>query len=575
VVVSADGDAVAVNGEHGEQHVVIIRAGNKTPLRAGWDQDCRFTALSPDSKWLAVGAWHRSDVSLFDASTGTLVHQLTSQSATAVAFSPDGQWLAACDYDAVRFYHVGSWRLSHSYESPGIGYLSFSPDSALLALGKILSGDEPNAVHLVHAATGRLLARLENTPAPTQIEEQLTFSPDGSQLVVPHWRDRVFCKWDLRAIRRRLSSMGLDWDAPPLPEPEPAPTMVLDVEVVDLSSVTALIDRLQFGYEITKRDAQQVDAAIDELSHLHDDSDDATRLVLRGRLNWLLGRDREALQDFSEAIACDAEPIDAYYYRARTHWWAHELPAAIEDYEEVLRRDLDHERALLEGAMCYASCPPGPSHAERGLELAERYFARHGNGTPVRHSQGLAFFRLNRLDESEQAIRRAMNDGVAWLKPHLALAAIYHRRGETAKAREYLETTQWGWQPRTSSQNAKATYQWQLEVEQMLGLPGSGTPPQPHDPLIVDGLALLLSSKATEGRMLLLGTGMPKPATALNWCPAHAGARLTCKVRVTHAGRYRISTSLRRKAEARRCNRPATCPSREYPGYQRSCCRER
>jgi hypothetical protein len=34
--------------------------------------------------------------------------------------------------------------------------------------------------------------------------------------------DRVILVWDLRLIRAQLVAMGLDWDAPPIPDPAPA-----------------------------------------------------------------------------------------------------------------------------------------------------------------------------------------------------------------------------------------------------------------------------------------------------------------------------------------------------------------
>ena len=41
-----------------------------------------------------------------------------------------------------------------------------------------------------------------------------SFSPDGSRLVVTTNDGPAVHVWDLRAIRRHLAEMGLDWDAP-------------------------------------------------------------------------------------------------------------------------------------------------------------------------------------------------------------------------------------------------------------------------------------------------------------------------------------------------------------------------
>ena len=49
-----------------------------------------------------------------------------------------------------------------------------------------------------------------------------TFSPDGSRLVVTTNDGPAVHVWDLRAIRKHLAGMGLDWDAPAYPDDDPA-----------------------------------------------------------------------------------------------------------------------------------------------------------------------------------------------------------------------------------------------------------------------------------------------------------------------------------------------------------------
>ena len=49
-----------------------------------------------------------------------------------------------------------------------------------------------------------------------------TFSPDGSRLVVTTNDGPAVHVWDLRAIRRHLAEMGLDWDAPAYSDDDPA-----------------------------------------------------------------------------------------------------------------------------------------------------------------------------------------------------------------------------------------------------------------------------------------------------------------------------------------------------------------
>ncbi len=44
-----------------------------------------------------------------------------------------------------------------------------------------------------------------------------TFSADGSQLVHQSADHHQVHAWDLRALRRHLAELDLDWDAPPFP----------------------------------------------------------------------------------------------------------------------------------------------------------------------------------------------------------------------------------------------------------------------------------------------------------------------------------------------------------------------
>ena len=114
----------------------------------------------------------------------------------------------------LRLWRVGTWREEAEYTGQ-IG--CFSPD------GRVTAVVEPTRIiRLVNFATGRTLARLES-PELGGIND-LTFSPDGSRLVLNN-RDRPAPSvrvWDLRAIRKDLAGMGLDWQAPAYPEPDPA-----------------------------------------------------------------------------------------------------------------------------------------------------------------------------------------------------------------------------------------------------------------------------------------------------------------------------------------------------------------
>ncbi len=134
-----------------------------------------------------------------------------------------------------RLWTVGTW--SEARQIGGVG-LCFSPDSRLVVVA------EPSRVlRLVETETGRTLARLES---PDLCGVGLvTFSPDGSRLVVTTNEPPAVHVWDLRAIRKHLTGMGLDWDAPAYPDDDPAGPSArpLPPIQVDYGPIRRAIDR--------------------------------------------------------------------------------------------------------------------------------------------------------------------------------------------------------------------------------------------------------------------------------------------------------------------------------------------
>jgi tetratricopeptide (TPR) repeat protein len=84
----------------------------------------------------------------------------------------------------------------------------------------VVTVDSNQVVGLVETETGRTLARLES-PELSEVAF-VTFSPDGSRLVVSTNDGPAVHVWDLRAIRKTLFKIGLDWDAPAYAQDNPA-----------------------------------------------------------------------------------------------------------------------------------------------------------------------------------------------------------------------------------------------------------------------------------------------------------------------------------------------------------------
>src|SRR5207244_4155038 len=105
-------------------------------------------------------------------------------------------------------WQVGSWekhRVCAQLNRP----VAFSPD------GRLLAGETAGRFRLIDLETGRELVQLED---PEQARPAfLTFSPDGSRLLVSSNLGQAVHIWDLRALRAGLADIGLDWDAPAFP----------------------------------------------------------------------------------------------------------------------------------------------------------------------------------------------------------------------------------------------------------------------------------------------------------------------------------------------------------------------
>jgi hypothetical protein len=127
----------------------------------------------------------------------------------------------------MRFWDVASWqpvrRLRRPINAPP-SPAAFTADSRIVALEL-----SPAVIHLVEVTGGRTLAKLldPNHDRATA----LCFTPDGTRLMVQDDRARAMHIWDLRAIRKKLADLDLDWDMPPYPEAEVP--LAIDSVIVD------------------------------------------------------------------------------------------------------------------------------------------------------------------------------------------------------------------------------------------------------------------------------------------------------------------------------------------------------
>jgi serine/threonine protein kinase/WD40 repeat protein len=173
--------------------------------------NAKFVAVSPDGEYLATGSHGSAGVRIWRLRDSAPVAHMELEGVVGVEFSSDGKWLMT-ENAPCRLWEVGTWSEARQLNGRGC---CFSPDGR-----QVVVMDSNKVLRLVEAKTGRNLARLASPDLGDAWA--VTFSPDGSRLVVSTRDGPAVHVWDLRAIRRHLAELGLDWDAPACPEADPA-----------------------------------------------------------------------------------------------------------------------------------------------------------------------------------------------------------------------------------------------------------------------------------------------------------------------------------------------------------------
>ena len=221
IVKSRDDRTLAVVGESAGQAVVLdlatesVRGAEMPHAMVG------FLALSPDSKRLATSGWHSDRVKLWDAPGGRLIKELEVGLSSRVFFTPDNREFIVARATEFTFHDLKSLEVSrHLPRNIGLypGHIAFTADGKLMALEMA-----PGVIHLKETTSGRTVAKLEDPHG--DLSTWMTFTPDGTQLVVAAMYAGAIHRWDLRAIRAHLKAMNLDWDWPEFSAPTPVATL--------------------------------------------------------------------------------------------------------------------------------------------------------------------------------------------------------------------------------------------------------------------------------------------------------------------------------------------------------------
>jgi len=165
-----------------------------------------FLAVAPQGGWSATASFKGFGALLWRQDVG-FVRQLVTNDSAQLEFNPNGSLLAAASPNALRIFRTSDWSIQRteplSIAGAYPGPVAFSPDGNLLAFSP-----DRREVRLVESTTFEERLTL-HSPTAGSIS-RIRFSPDSRWLAVIE-EGRVVRCWDLRRLREKLGSLGLDW----------------------------------------------------------------------------------------------------------------------------------------------------------------------------------------------------------------------------------------------------------------------------------------------------------------------------------------------------------------------------
>ncbi len=184
--------------------VTLRRPDPELVLQGGHSTSITAVAFSPNGRWLASGS-QDGGVKIWEAASGRELRTLPGhdQPVTALQFSPDGRWLATASEDrTVKIWDVNNSRQIRSLEghSAIVTSVAFSPDGQLLA-----SGGRDHTARIWEVRTGKELHVLDKHGKDVR---SLAFSADNKRLATGSL-DTLVKIWDTSSGREIATLQGL------------------------------------------------------------------------------------------------------------------------------------------------------------------------------------------------------------------------------------------------------------------------------------------------------------------------------------------------------------------------------
>jgi tetratricopeptide (TPR) repeat protein/serine/threonine protein kinase/WD40 repeat protein len=371
-------------------------------------------ALSADGRWLASCGWLSDRVRLWSASTGQMVNEWVLGGPMFVYFTPDSRAVVISRGDEYSFWDVDTLQPIRRLRRDVAGYpgyVAFSPDGQLMALEMA-----PAVIHLKEVATGRTVARLEDPHGDRA--RWMGFTPDGTQLVVAAGYAKAIHIWDLRAIRRQLKALGLDWSWPEFPpaaksdESDPP-----KVHVVAAEPVATWLDWRQRGSAHLQ--AGKWDEAVADFSRaLQLKPDDPSCWNNRASAYMKLQQYDKVIADLDKAIELDPKNAVIWSNRGRLYLALQQYDKAIADSSTAIEFDPNNAAAWTNRSYAYNAVQQydkAIADSNKAIELDPKI-------APAWNNRGAAYNALHQYDKALADLDKAIE-----LEPKLA--AAWNNRG--------------------------------------------------------------------------------------------------------------------------------------------------
>jgi WD40 repeat protein len=427
---------------------IVLDLGNKADIvRLGNHPNNARIAISPDGHWVATATWWGFDsaTKIWDAHTGRLVMDLPTtelRGDATVAFTSDGRWLVTGNNGDYRFWQVGSWRPDRviAMERAGFAAMAFSRDGRIMAIIK-----SPRHVQLCDVATGSELATFE--AADPQHIYHLSFSADGSKLAVS-CNHQVIQVWDLRAIRRKLAEINLDWDLPPPLVGKGTgggePTISPRVLTIKVDTGHLLANAGGGASPETLQNALALWSTSIALCPYHPEP-----YHQRGHIFQKLGQPREAMEDFTAALFWQPQNTrrQAQLFGARAEAYADlaQWQKAAADFARMFEMERQHDPfSWFEHAYLRLQIGDVQGYRQLCARMLER-FGQGGNPNEIAMLAHTCVLGPDALDEESRVMELAkqrlkLNPSPShhqfWSEHVMALA--YYRAGQFDDAIAYL-----------------------------------------------------------------------------------------------------------------------------------------